>query len=404
MSGFARPEARGDTSLKLDLIGGYLKVAGIQGDLWQENVGDPSAARQSLDRALQIAATLSPSDLSNEAARALVAQCEEKIGDLLGPAGERAAALDHYAKAPKMSQADLKGSVNLLTKIAGLQEDNGDPGAALESYRKAEPLAKDYAAKNPNSQGARRGVAFVEEGIGHLAMLTGDPAGRGEAESAVRSAIAIYESGSQTPAMRRNLAIAYKDLAEIRQGNGKAAAALESCRRALSIIEADPQNEELSIDLAENRQLLIGLLLESALRDEARKQTTAALARLRPLVQRDKPSIYYLAAYIGILDDTPFAELTRPDDRVPAAQRYVEIVRDSESLDLLARALERDGRSAEAAKVEAEALAMLPPAKPGRPIPENRRMLEARLKRMTAASAQAQHNPTAGRNQSQDPR
>jgi tetratricopeptide (TPR) repeat protein len=340
--------------------------------------------------------------------RALVAQCEEKMGDLLGPAGERAAALDHYAKALKMSQGDLKGSVNLLTKIAGLQEDNGDPGAALESYRKAEPLAKDDAAKNPNSQGARRGVAFVEEGIGHLAMLTGDPSGRGEAETAVRSAIAIYESGSQTPALRRNLAVAFQGLAEVQRGAGKAAAALESCRRALSITEdllsEDPQNEQFSIDLAGERQLLIGLLLESGLRDEARKQTAAALARLRPLVQRDKPSIYYLAPYIGILDDTPFAELARRDEPVAAAQRYVEIVRDSESLDLLARALERDGRSAEAAKVEVEALAMVPPAKPGRPVPENRRMLEARLKRMTAASAQAQHNPTAGRNQSQDPR
>jgi hypothetical protein len=113
------PEARGDTSLKLDLIAGYLKVAGIQGDLWPENVGDPSAARQSLARELEIAATLRPRDLNNDGARALVAQCEEKMGDLLGLPGDRAAALDHYAKALKMSQGDLKGSVNLLTKIAG---------------------------------------------------------------------------------------------------------------------------------------------------------------------------------------------------------------------------------------------------------------------------------------------
>ena len=96
-------------------------MAGIQGDLWQQNVGDPSAARQSLERALPIAATLRPRDLGNVAARRLVAQSEEEMGDLLGPAEDRAAALDHYGKALAMSQGDLKASVNLLTKIAGLQ-------------------------------------------------------------------------------------------------------------------------------------------------------------------------------------------------------------------------------------------------------------------------------------------
>jgi hypothetical protein len=78
----------------------------------------------------------------------------------------------------------------------------------------------------------------------------------------------------------------------------------------------------------------------------------------------------------------------------------VEIVRASESLDLLARALGRSGETAEAAKIEAEALALLPSAKRGRPVPENRRKLEARLSSFTAASAQAQHNSTARRNES----
>jgi tetratricopeptide (TPR) repeat protein len=199
--------------------------------------------------------------------------------------------------------------------------------------------------------------------------------------------------------LRRNLAIAYKDLAEIQQGAGKAPAALQSCRHALSIIEdllsEDPQNEELSIDLAGERQLLIELLLENGARDEARKVTAAALARLRPLVQRDKPSIYYLAPFVEVLDSTPFLEFTRRDDAISWAQRYVEIVRDTESLDLLARALERDGKATEAAKIEAEALAMLPPAKPRRPIPQNRRKVEARLDRMMAASAPSERQARA---------
>ena len=58
---------------------------------------------------------------------------------------------------------------------------------------------------------------------------------------------------------------AERDLAE-REAYLQAACAGEPDLRAAE----DPQNEELSIDLADERQLLIELLLESGLRDEAR--------------------------------------------------------------------------------------------------------------------------------------
>jgi hypothetical protein len=92
--------------------------------------------------------------------------------------------------------------------------------------------------------------------------------------------------------------------------------------------------------------------------------------------------------YVSILDDTSFPEFVKSRDAVGTARKAAAAGKDWESFDLLARALERAGNLGEAARTETEVLALLPPAKPGRPEPENRRNLEERLARMSAGSAQ----------------
>jgi hypothetical protein len=70
---------------KLDLMRGYLKVGDIQGNPHQGNLGDPAGARQNYEKAASIAETLGPRERKDPGVRALVAQCEGSLGDLLGP-------------------------------------------------------------------------------------------------------------------------------------------------------------------------------------------------------------------------------------------------------------------------------------------------------------------------------
>ncbi|HEY6342365.1 MAG TPA: protein kinase [Bryobacteraceae bacterium] len=384
-------DLKSDTSIKVDLMRGYLKVGDIVGNPSQDDLGDTAGARQNYEKAVAIAETLRPGDLKDPDVRALVALCEENLADLLEPAGERAEAIDRYSKALEILQGDLEPSLYPLQKIADLRADDGDPAAALETSKQLEQTASEWAAKNPASAGARRGVAFAQDRSAGFALQTGDPTVIGGAETAARSALAIYQSANPTPDHRRTTAIEYKRLAEVLRRENKKAEALDDIRSARSItrdlLSHDQLNERSRVDETQETVLLIGLLNETGRKEQARHETAAALAKLEPLIHAETPNLFYLTDYVSILDDTLFPEFVKSRNVVETARKAAAAGKDWETLDLLARALERAGNLGEAAETETKALNLLPPAKPGRPKPENRKNLEESLARMSVGSA-----------------
>jgi eukaryotic-like serine/threonine-protein kinase len=383
-------DAKTDTSIKVDLMRGYLKVGDILGNPSQDDLGDTAGARQNYEKAVAIAETLRPGDLKDPEVRALVARCEENLADLLEPAGERVEAINRYSKALEILQGDLKPSLYPLQKIADLEADGGDPALALKTSRDLERKAEEWAAKNPGSASARRGVAFAQDRSAGFALQTGDPTVIGGAETAARSALTIYQSANPTPDLLRTTAIEYKRLAEVLRRENKKQEALDDIRSARSItrdlLSQDQLNERSSVDETQETVLLIDLLIETGRKEEAHRETASALAKLEPIIRRDNPKPVYLTDYVSILDDTPFSEFVKSRDVVRTARKAVAALRDWENLDLLACALERAGNLDEAVKTETEALNQLPPVKPGRPEPENRKNLEEHLARMSAAS------------------
>ena len=386
-------EAGGDASVRLDLIKGYLTIADIQGNPYAANLGEPQAAAESLAKAQKIADTFAAQQLEDKDIRRWVSRLQEKRGDLQRDARNLPGAIVLYKKALTMTGGDTSSSARVLDRIAQVLNDQGDPTAAVESEREALAVAEKGGL-------APIGVAFLRDHLVFFAMEAGEPE---TAEAIIRSAIITYEKDATTPKSRRNLAMAYKNLAAaVKRAKGPSEA-LGACEHSLSISEKllsdDPKNDQNSVDISQERVLLIELLLQLGKNEEARKETSAALAQLKPLVPSPQASNLYLINYVSLLDDTPFKELANNDDAVTVAKRYVEITKnkDSEALDLLARALYRRGNVDEAVKTELLALDLLPPASEGRPVPENRRKLEATLAKMKAASpepeeAQARNN------------
>jgi tetratricopeptide (TPR) repeat protein len=268
----------------------------------------------------------------------------------------------------------------VLTKIAQIQGDAGDPAGALDSYRQCERAGQDWLARNPDNPAARNVVAMARERVAYYAMLAGEPAG---AEEAVRGAIATYEAGNPTPRLRRNVAMAYNTLAAVQGHAGDPEKALLSCRHALGLSEAlqgeDPKNSQYGIDIAQEKVLLIDLLLAAGQQAEARQTTALTLAQLKAPAHDSNPSIYYLVDYLKLLLETPFIELRAGEDALALAHKAVGMTRDTETLDLLAKAYRQAGQVDEAVATEKAAIALLPPLPPGRPSPEIRVKLNATL-------------------------
>jgi tetratricopeptide (TPR) repeat protein len=343
--------------------------------------------------------------MEDKAIRALVVQGEQRMGDILASVPNRAAALEHYSKALALLKRDPKTNrrtvISVTLNVAQMQFDAGDPAAAEDSYRDLEPIARDWYTSEPSNANAQLALMLVRQHLGELAMFLGDPS---VAEAAIRDAIAFYETDLSTPGKRRNLAITYYKLAEAQKRAGKHSDALASCRHALQLTEnllRDDNNNQFLLDQIQTDVLLIELLVESNQTQEARKETAATLTRLRPRVQSANPDFFYLLEYVRLLDESPFEEFTTVGNTVAVARKAVEVSRDYETLDLLARALERNGNLREAETTEREALTRLPALREGHPKPENRRDREAALARMQAELA-AQNNDGTRRKQPQN--
>lgn len=383
-----RRESKGDRSLELEVVKGYLKVAQIRGSLFVANLGDQAAAREVADKALALAKELEQTQPANPEYRLALAMSHERLGDV---AGDGAPAIAEYRRALEFVQPKTRDEARIWSKIAR-QEGDLDPAAAMRAYRGTEIAAQAWVDSDPNDADARRMLAFAKENAGWFGLMAGLPA---DAEKSVKDAIAIYEetAGPKPSALaKRNLAMAYKRLAEIQKRAGQTAEALANCRRAFAATESlraeDPKVTLYAIDSAQERVLLIDLLLATGDKAAARTETAEAVAFLKPLALAGKPNAFFLVDYVTILVGTPFSEFGTPGDSLAMARKAAALMqnKDPETLDLLAKAYARVRKPSDAIDAEMKAISFLPPLKPG-PVPEVRQKLEAQLHTLQTAAA-----------------
>ncbi len=372
-------EARNDASIRRDLIRGYLKMGDVQGNLYVANVGESSGAEQSYRKALAIAEKLPKSDAADRE----LALANYKLADAVALSGNGKEALERYGKARQIytdlrarNPSDpqyLKLLMQVWDRIASTQHQwMGDEAGALQSYQHCLELARQSTDPKARSQ-----VAFFRQQVALFAVRTGDPAG---AEDAIREAIQIYES-SASP--ERNIAKAYKYLADVEKRTGKLPEALESARKSLKItdelLQDDPRNTQFQVDEQQALALLIDLLHQEGNSREERAATERALRFLKPLVDRPDASVYLIQGCGELLVSTPFPDLADNTSAFRYARMAVSRTheKDPTALDLLARAYGRISDFSNAAAIEQKAIALLPPPDPTRGAPELRKMLEA---------------------------
>ena len=182
--------AAGDRLVQLDLANAYTRLGNIQGNPYDQNLGDTAGALVSLDKALVIAQSLAASAArDNEALRAL-ASVEQARSEVLWGIGKTPEAVESMQAATEAYErlvAERDATPALISEAGAaygtLGDELGQPGTpslgdlagAIDAYRKDIRLDERALSLDPNFPRARRGLGIVQLKIGNVEIET-DPA------------------------------------------------------------------------------------------------------------------------------------------------------------------------------------------------------------------------------------
>ena len=183
-------DAQGDRLTRLDLVDAYVRLGNIQGNPYDQNLGDPDGGLSSLDKAIALAEPLAPDGSSDQKAlRALAIAQESRSEILFGTARTQEAIVSMQASVKTYDRSiETPGvSANLICDVASaygtLGDELGQTGtasladtaAALKAFRKSIALDDRALGIDPNFVRAKRGLSINQMKIGNVEMET-DPA------------------------------------------------------------------------------------------------------------------------------------------------------------------------------------------------------------------------------------
>jgi serine/threonine protein kinase len=181
-------DAKGDRQTQLDLVHAYTQLGEVQGNVYDQNLGDTAGALDSIGKALAIAEPMVASNPKDREALRALAIAQEDRGEILSAgddvpmtvASMQAAVrtYDREIALPGTTPAQfMEAAVSSETLGDELGQDTGmaDDAAALISYQKAIELDSQALRLDPNFMRVRRGLAHMQFKIGNL-ELDNDPA------------------------------------------------------------------------------------------------------------------------------------------------------------------------------------------------------------------------------------
>jgi eukaryotic-like serine/threonine-protein kinase len=232
-------DAAGDRLIQLDLVNAYTRLGNIQGNPYDQNLGDPAGALVSLDKALVIARSLTASAaLDREALHATASVQQARSEVLWGvertpeavasmraatQAFERLVAEHDTTPAPICEAAAAYGTLGDELGQPGTP-NLGDVAGALAAYLRNTQLYERALSIDAGFPRARRGLSIVPIKIGNIEIETDPAQALRDYELAEERFDALPESkqsGLSSARMRANLlrkkAMAMRELGEYSQ-------------------------------------------------------------------------------------------------------------------------------------------------------------------------------------------
>ena len=185
-------DAQGDRLTELDLVDAYTRLGNIQGNTYDQNLGDTAGALTSLDKAIAIAQPLVASNPADPDALQALADAQESRSEvgywnvtekpLEAIAYMKAAAqtYDRLAALPNVTPAQLLAVSRAYNTLGDQLWTRGTAGlvdlpAAIAAYRKGIDFENRVLRLDPANVKAKRGIGNLQMKIGSVELDT-DPA------------------------------------------------------------------------------------------------------------------------------------------------------------------------------------------------------------------------------------
>ncbi len=261
-------DAAGDRTTQFDLIGAYTRLGNLQGNPYEQNVGDASGALVSLDKAIAFSTTLQAKNPKDPAVLGALAIAEKvKSNVLFGmsrtsesiPAmrASIAAFQGQFANAnpapPQLNEA--AGAYNGLGDQLGLPgvASVGDSAGALDAYRQAVELSRRALAIDPKFTRSRRTLALDFAKIGDIVVQTDPAAAVASYHQAIDAWTALIANGDKSPTSQRGAARVYMKLGTALSASCDFPGAIAAYSQADAILRhyaaADPKDIRAATDL-----------------------------------------------------------------------------------------------------------------------------------------------------------
>ena len=293
-------ESTRDRLLQSDLVEAYLRMGNLQGDPYEQNLGDMEGGLATLHKALDISDRLVRQQPSDRAAARTQAMLRQSIGDILFGTGKAkeaienttaaAAALEKLAGEPGAAAAAI---TEAAVAYETLGDEFGQPGTpsmgdiqnALAQYRKALSIEERAVAVDPSYIRARRGIAVVQMKIGNLQLNT-DP------EKALDSYLTALKTFDTLPEKEASTIGSRRVRLTLQRKAGDAYQALEEWDAALGYYNQSLRIEEsfAAVDPDDNRsQFELAVILNNiAMVEQGRGDTQVAYetsSRVRTILE-----------------------------------------------------------------------------------------------------------------------
>jgi serine/threonine protein kinase len=261
-------DASSDPQTQLDLANAYIRLGNVQGNPYDQNIGDAQGALSSLEKALTITSGLVRSAPKDVAAAHALGWAQQSKSEVLYGIGKTqdAVAMMRVAAATYEEMANRPGAKADALFDAGsaygsLGDELGqsgasslsDPAAAVAAFQKTLDLDERAVQIDPKHYRALRGVAMSHAKIGKILAENDPAAALPDYQKAIDGMNALPEEVRGTLGNRRTLGMLFRWRGLALKETGKYEEAISYMERARAISEsfvaADPKDTRAENDL-----------------------------------------------------------------------------------------------------------------------------------------------------------
>jgi eukaryotic-like serine/threonine-protein kinase len=259
--------AQGDRQTQLDLVNAYVRLGNIQGNAYDQNLGDPAGGLASLGKALVIVEPLAEGSNDRDALHAL-ATVEDARSEILWQTFHLPEAVEAMHQATRSFDAlltDPHTPAPLIGEAAAaygaLGDEYGAPGTqnmsnpteALKAYQKAIDLDYRALSVDPSFLRSRRGLAIMGMKMGSVEMENDPAQALRDFQTALERADALPKSEQNTLTTVRLRGMLERKEANAMEEIGRYGDAMAIFDKEIAVsrklVDADPLDERSLVDL-----------------------------------------------------------------------------------------------------------------------------------------------------------